>query len=236
MAAPSFSLYPPFGTIELGYAWEALVSRPARLSPTSYAILGLLSVRSWTTYELAQQMSRSLGRIWPRAESKIYEEPKKLAGHGLARARAEAVGGRPRTRYTITRKGRRELSRWLKEPGEGPVLECEQLLQVLFAHHGRREDTLATLAAARAWAVSQNSENLAAARAYQAGVGPFQESAAQNMLVGAFLTELYKMVAEWSDWATGLVEDWPENSAAAVPDAEVLAEVARRASWSEDSG
>jgi DNA-binding PadR family transcriptional regulator len=212
------------------------VSRPARLSATSYAVLGLLSVRSWTTYELAQQMSRSLRRIWPRAESKIYEVPKKLAEHGLARARAEAVGGRPRTRYTITRKGRRELSRWLAEPGEGPVLECEQLLQVLFAHHGRREDTLATLAAARAWAVAQNEENLVVGRAYLAGEGPFQEHAAQNMLVGAFLTELYRMVAGWSDWAAELVGTWPENPATAVPDPEVLAEVVRRASWSEDSG
>lgn len=211
------------------------MSRPARLSATSYAVLGLLSVRSWTTYELAQQMSRSLRRIWPRAESKIYEEPKKLAEHGLARARPEAVGGRPRTRYSITRKGRRELTRWLREPGQGPVLECEQLLQVLFAHHGRREDTLATLAATRAWAVAQNSENLAVARAYQSGEGPFQAHVAQNMLVGAFLTELYRMVAEWSDWATGLVEAWPDDPTAAVPDAEVLAEVVRRASWSEDS-
>ncbi len=212
------------------------MSRPVHLSATSYAILGLLSVRSWTTYELAQQMSRSLRRIWPRAESKIYEAPKKLAEQGLARARAEAVGGRPRTRYTITRKGRRELTKWLSEPGEGPVLECEQLLQVLFAHHGRREDTLATLAATRDWAVAENAENLAAARAYQAGAGPFQEHAAQNMLVGAFLTELYRMVAEWSDWATGLVEAWPDDPAAAVPDPDVMAEVVRRASWSEDSG
>ena len=212
------------------------MSRPVQLRATSYAILGLLSVRSWTTYELAQQMSRSLRRIWPRAESKIYEEPKKLAEHGLARARAEAIGGRPRTRYTITRKGRRELARWLAEPGEGPVLECEQLLQVLFAHHGRREDTLATLAAARAWAVAQNEENLAVGRAYQAGEGPFQQQAAQSMLVGAFLTELYRMVADWSDWATGLVEGWPEDPADAVPDPDVMAEVVRRASWSEDSG
>ena len=27
---------------------------------TSYAVLGLLSVRSWTTYELAKQVQRSL--------------------------------------------------------------------------------------------------------------------------------------------------------------------------------
>ena len=59
------------------------------LTSTSYAILGLLSLRPWTTYELAQQMQRALGQFWPRAESKLYEEPKKLVEHGLATATAE---------------------------------------------------------------------------------------------------------------------------------------------------
>ena len=105
-------------------------TRPNGLSTTSYAILGLLAVRPWSTYELAQQMDRSLGRIWPRAQSKLYEEPKKLVALGLARAAADRVGQRARTVYRITPKGRRTLSAWLAEPGSGPVLECEQLLQI----------------------------------------------------------------------------------------------------------
>ena len=68
------------------------MSRDRTLTTTSYAILGLLSVRSWSTYELTQQMDRSLGRIWPRAQSKLYEEPKKLAAGGYARARQERWG------------------------------------------------------------------------------------------------------------------------------------------------
>lgn len=41
------------------------------------------------------------------------------------------------------------------------------------------------------------------------------------------------MVAEWSDWATALVEQWPEDPSAAVPDMTAHADVVRRASWSE---
>lgn len=210
------------------------MSRARRLTTTSYAILGLLSLRSWTTYELTQQMSRSLGRLWPRAESKVYEEPRKLASLGLARATAELVGRRPRTRYAITPKGRRALRAWLDEPGAGPSLESEQLLQVFFGHQGSRENTLATLAATRAWAVEQNADNLTAARTYLAGEGEFQATAAQNMLVGAFLTEWYRMVAQWSDWATEIVEQWPDDPALARPDREVMGSVVRRAGWSEE--
>ena len=76
---------------------------------TSYAVLGLLSVKPWSSYELTQQMDRSLGRFWPRAVSKLYEEPKKLVDHGLARASAERNGQRSRTVYAITERGRQEL-------------------------------------------------------------------------------------------------------------------------------
>ena len=59
----------------------------AKLTTTSYAVLGLLSIKTWSSYELTQQMDRSLGRIWPRAVSKLYEEPKKLVARGPARGR-----------------------------------------------------------------------------------------------------------------------------------------------------
>jgi DNA-binding PadR family transcriptional regulator len=206
-------------------------SDPA-LTTTSYAILGLLSLRPWSTYELAQQMDRSLGRIWPRAKSKIYEEPKKLVRHGLTRAERQMVGRRPRTVYAITEDGRERLADWLREPGEGPVLECEQLLQVFFAEFASPADTLATLRAARDWAVERNRGNLAAARAYQAGAGPFPERAAQLLLVGRFLTDYYRLVAEWSEWAADLVEHWSDDIGEAAVGAEEFAETVRRADWS----
>ncbi|HEU4513716.1 MAG TPA: PadR family transcriptional regulator [Nocardioidaceae bacterium] len=208
------------------------MSRP-RLTTTSYAILSLLAVRSWSTYELAQQMSRSLGRIWPRAESKLYEEPKKLVEHGYARARKDKVGDRPRTVYSITAAGRRALASWMAEPAAGPVLEWEQLVKIVFAENGTRADTLARLAEARAWAVERNEESLATARAYAAGEAEFQERVAVNLLGGGFLTEYYRLVAEWADWATGIVETWPDDPGQAEPDPEALRRIVSRGAWSE---
>jgi DNA-binding PadR family transcriptional regulator len=207
------------------------MSRGSTLTTTSFAILGLLAVRPWSTYELTRQMDRSLGRIWPRAQSKLYEEPKKLVELGLAEASTEQVGRRPRTVYAITGAGRRALAGWLAEPGAGPVIEFEQLLKIFFAEQGTRGDALATLAAAHAWAVERNEDNLVAAREYQAGAGPFQHRAAQNVLIGAFLVDFYRMVAEWAEWATEQVEGWPEDPGRATADPALLAEVGRRAEW-----
>lgn len=201
------------------------------LTTTSFAILGLLAVQPWSTYELTRQMDRSLGRIWPRAQSKLYEEPKKLVEHGLAEATTERVGKRPRTVYSITPAGRRALAEWLRSPGAGPVLEFEQLLKISFAEGGTKADAVATLTTARAWAKERNEENLATGRAYLEGHGPFQHRAAQNMLAGAFLTEFYRMVAEWAEWAAGQVEQWPDDPAQAVPDRAALERVVRRAEW-----
>ncbi len=205
------------------------------LTTTSYAILGLLAVQSWSTYELTQQMDRSLGRFWPRAQSKLYEEPRKLVGLGLASSETEHVGRRPRTVYTITAEGRSELRRWMAEPAAGPVLEFEQLLKLFLAENGSRQDALHRLAEARTWAVEQNTLNLAAAREYREGAGPFEHRAAQSSLVGGFLTEFYALVATWADRSTQVVEQWPDDVSQAQSDPALLAEIAARAAWSEEA-
>ena len=187
------------------------MSRAPSLTTTSYAILGLLAVKPWTTHELVQQVDRSLRRLWPRAQSKLYEEPKKLVAHGFAEARDDPVGRRRRTCYTITPQGRRALAAWLQEPGEGPVLEFEQLVKIHFADSGTRADVVANLEATRAWVLEQNKGNLEAGRSYLAGQGSFPQRAALNQLPGRFLTEFYVAVARWVAWAEAVVETWPDD-------------------------
>ena len=168
-------------------------------------------LKPWTTHELVQQVDGSLRRMWPRAQSKLYEEPKKLVAHGLARATDDSVGKRRRTRYTITARGRRALAAWLQEPGGGPILEFEQLLKISFADKGSKADITTNLAATRAWVLDQNEEHLATARAYLEGRGAYPERAALNQLAGRFLTDFYVMVAHWVDWASQLIETWPDD-------------------------
>jgi PadR family transcriptional regulator, regulatory protein AphA len=199
------------------------------LTTTSYAVLGLLAVRPWSSYELTQQMDRSLGRVWPRAVSKLYDEPKKLASHGLARSAIQQTGRRTRTVYTITAKGRRALAEWLGEPGEGPVLEFEQLLKVFFADNGTKADLLATLAAAQAWARARCAESLAIGEQYSLGNGPFPERLPELQLTSRFLTDFYLLVGQWASWAATIVETWPDDPRHAKPDPKVTAEIIRRA-------
>jgi DNA-binding PadR family transcriptional regulator len=200
-----------------------------KLTTTSYAVLGLLSIRPWSTYELTQQMDRALGRIWPRTQSKLYEEPKKLVAHGLATTSEEHVGRRPRTVYSITPDGREALAAWLRTPGTGPALESEQLLQVFFCENGTRDDLLATLSATREWARVRAEESVAVGRQYLDDTGPFPERLPQLVLTSRFLTDFYALVEGWAQWAAEVAVEWPDDIAAAPVDRAELEQTVSRA-------
>jgi DNA-binding PadR family transcriptional regulator len=215
---------------EEGYTPNGSKSRRIAMAPalttTSYAILGLLALKPWTTYELAQQMDRALGHFWPRSASKLYEEPKKLVAHGLARASSETVGKRPRTVYTITPKGRRALAKWMATPGDGPVIEVEPLIKVFFAEHATKAELLDTIAGMREWSGEQLGANARVPQAYLEGKGPFPDRLPWNILIGQFLVDFYLAVEHWADWATGVVEAWPDDVEGAPPDWSALREQA----------
>lgn len=190
----------------------------SELTTTSYAILGLLAVRPWTTYELARQMERALHEFWPRAQSKIYEEPKRLVAAGLASASPEAVGRRPRTVYAITGAGRRALAAWLARPGAAPVVQFEQLVKVFFAEHGTRADLLAGLRSLAGWREQRAAVGAAICREYLEGRGPFPERLPWLILTGSFLSRFDQLVGDWAAWAASVVEEWPDDLRAAQPD------------------
>lgn len=187
------------------------MSQLPKLTTTSYVILGHLALRSWSTYELAQQMKRSTRHYWPRADSKIYEEPKKLVAHGLATATREYTGRRPRAVYTITDKGRNALRRWLDEPGQPPLVEFEGVVKVLFAEQGTKEQLLATLRSIREDAQRTQEEHVALAADLTRTGGPFPDRLHINELVFKYMWEQTETVIRWATWAEQEVARWPED-------------------------
>lgn len=185
------------------------------LTTTSYAILGLLAVKPWTTYELARQMERSVRNFWPRAERGIYDEPKLLVRHGLARARAAYTGRRRATIYSITPKGRRALRAWLDEPGATPSLECEALLKVFLADHGSKQAMLANIRAIKAWAETEHRQGIEFVSDYATAGGPFPERLHVIAVMVRFLGyELDSAVLRWAAWAEREVARWPDTRTA----------------------
>ncbi len=184
------------------------------LSTTSYAILGWLAVRPWTTYELAKQIRRNLRFFWPRAESRLYEEPQNLVAHGLATAERSLTGRRPRTTYAITPAGREALARWLAGPSKPTALWCEALVRVFFADAAGPAELLAAIRSVRELADDIQAAGRAVAREYLEGRAPFPERAPLSGLVFDFLWSFAEHLRGWSERSDAEVRRWEGATAA----------------------
>jgi DNA-binding PadR family transcriptional regulator len=203
------------GASQAGYYLGMRDSRP--LTATSYAILGLLALRPWPTYELAKQINRSLRHFWPRAESNLYAEAKRLVTDGYAVARQEHTGERRRTVYRITPQGRKAVREWLDSPGGETRLESEPLLKVFFAEQGSKADLLETLRAIGAAAEAKQAILRRMADEYRAGRGPFPERLAVNVLALGLVWMHMEATIAWSRRAVETVEKWQKPGPGEAP-------------------
>ncbi|MFF1448640.1 PadR family transcriptional regulator [Streptomyces sp. NPDC058274] len=95
-----------------------------------HALLGLLSERPASGYDLLKLFETSLATAWPATQSQIYTELTKLAGTGLIKVAAE--GPRGRKEYALTDEGLAELRHWLTETTPQRNTRSDILLRVFF--------------------------------------------------------------------------------------------------------
>jgi DNA-binding PadR family transcriptional regulator len=188
-----------------------LSRRAEELTTTSYAILGLLAIKEWSTYELAKQLQRDLHYFWPRAESNLYAEPKRLVDHGYARSTAQPHGNRRRTVYAITPKGRRALERWLEQPAAPARLESEGLVKLFLAPNASKEALLQHLGHLRDEATNRQGELRSILQPYLDDEGPFPERLHVTVLGARLLLIQAQAQVEWATWAISEVEHWPDT-------------------------
>lgn len=182
-----------------------------QLTTTSHAILCLLAIQPWSMYALAKQMRRDLHYVWPRAESNIYVEPKRLVELGLARAETQNVGRRPRTIYSITPKGRRALRRWLRTESAPSRYESETLLKVLYGNYGTKDELLTNIRRFAAEAETAKQVELAFAEEYLQDEHHLPEPLHLSTLFLRLMLDQAEARLRWAQWAADQVEAWPDS-------------------------
>lgn len=180
------------------------------LTTTSHAVLAQLAVRPWSAYELARQRVRYFRYVWPRAESAIYREVKRLAAMGLAEGHREYQGRRARTVYTITGAGRDALREWLATPVSPLAMEFEALLRVFIAPLGTKEQLESTLQQVREDAADMLRFAGAARQEYMAGINPTQEQVYVRALAFDFFVHLLGTVDEWAARSLDEIMPWAD--------------------------
>lgn len=187
---------------------------PPNSSITQRALLGLLSIRPWTAYELTHQMRRALRWAWPRSEANLYSEVKRLVPRGLATAVEEEVGGRSRTKYDVTERGRAEVSAWLEsQPPAPPQVEFEALLRLFLADQGTVDQLRRTIAETRGQ-ILERLEGLVDIAQDYLDEPPFPERAHLNALFMHFSEGFVRLVLTWCDDVEAEIETWPGTTTA----------------------
>ena len=110
----------------------------AERTTTAEALLGMLSLRPMSGYEIRQAIGESIGNFWSESYGQIYPTLKRLMVEGLAevapeRGKERRAGKGNRTVYRLTGAGRRRLRAWLKTPSVEQVPRSEMLLKIFFA-------------------------------------------------------------------------------------------------------
>lgn len=112
-----------------------------------HAILGLLSHRPQSGYDLNRAFSSSIVYFWYADQSQIYRTLDRLEADGAISTRVIPQSGRPDRRvHSLTESGRAELDAWLASPLEPAMVKDPLLARVFFAArlgHERVDELLA---------------------------------------------------------------------------------------------
>src|SRR5260370_6098228 len=154
-------------------------------------------------------MQRTGDYVWPRAERKLYDEPKRLVEAGYARASKDRAGRRPRTTSPIPPAGRTALSRWLDTDVAAPVLEFEGMLRVLFADQGTIGQLRRSLHAIGAQARARRADFAGMAGGIlTSDGGEYPHRTHVNALGMRFLIDHYDHITAWAACALDAIDTW----------------------------
>ncbi|MED5019485.1 PadR family transcriptional regulator [Paenibacillus chibensis] len=102
-----------------------------------HAILGLLSKKDMSGYDITGEFKEEIGQFWSAKHSQIYIELKKLLSENLISQYIEISGEKlERKMYSLTSDGKNELDQWLTVPED--TIETEKdvfILKLYFINH-----------------------------------------------------------------------------------------------------
>ena len=168
----------------------------------SHALLGMLSVRPASGYDLMKAFETSLANVWPATQSQVYGELNRLAGSGLIEVSAE--GPRGRKEYALTDAGLAELREWMVDPAPDPTRRSAALLRVFFLDVLSPEQGLEYLTRQAEEAGGRHARLQALSEAIDwSGKDTISTNGRLALEYGLRLTAMYE---EWAQWAAQQVQ------------------------------
>jgi DNA-binding PadR family transcriptional regulator len=188
-----------------------------------HAVLGFLSVRPFTGYDLKKAFDHSVRHFWASDKAAIYRTLGELEGEGLTRSERVPGTTRPdRHVHHLTDAGAAELDRWLRTPIPPPLRREPFLLQLFFSERSPPEALDGLFAAELAAAEG----DIAALRAVAASLLAGESEILPAGIVATLHAGLASHLA-WRDWLVDARRRFAEGRGDELA-RELLAEVAAR--------
>lgn len=116
------------------------------MSSLRYALLGFLSLKPLSGYDLKRLFDDSVRHFWTADQAQIYRTLGQLADEGLVEVRVIEQEKRPdRKEHRITKAGVAELEDWLRSPVESVPVREPFLLRLFFAGRLPKDEVLPLL-------------------------------------------------------------------------------------------
>ena len=115
----------------------------ARTNKTQFAILGCLSIKPMSAYDMKQFMARSTNYFWAEREGQLYPTLKQLTDQGLVDfEEVEAAKSGTKKIFQLTKNGHAALLDWLKQPAQPTPFRNEMLLKLFFGRNISTKDNI----------------------------------------------------------------------------------------------
>jgi DNA-binding PadR family transcriptional regulator len=184
---------------------------PSKPTTTSFALLGLLGIKSWTAYEIVAQIRRGLYLFWPRSDAHLYAELKRLVERGHATAVLVEGPRRQRTRYTITPEGRAALDEWFGTEPSPPVVEVEGFLRMFLGDQTSKDRLRESLQVTARQAREFYDEGAAVVGEVLDSGGPFPHRLHLVEPMAMFLDDFYRLLIRWCERTIAEIDEWPDT-------------------------
>lgn len=106
----------------------------SKTSRTKYTLLGMLSIKPMSGYEIKQAIAESTRFFWSESDGQIYPALAACEKEGTIKQIKikKSSKGRDKKVYAITKTGESHLSEWLKQSVQTTLVRNELLLKLFF--------------------------------------------------------------------------------------------------------
>ncbi len=166
-----------------------------------HALLGVLSMRPMSGYDVKKFFDRIVGMIWNANHAQIYRVLRRMEDEGLVVQEAVPQDGKPTKKvYSLTSRGQAELRQWLDQPVVVPDMKDEFMLWFFFSDRMDRAKAQQRLMEARAL----NEKRLQTLQTVLDGKLP---AASKTILQAARLgAAYYEECVRWIDETVALID------------------------------